>query len=289
MDLDALRDFNLIATHGGLGKASRASGRPKATLSRRVMELEASLGVRLLERGSRSLRLTEAGASLFGRTAGLLHDIAEAGREISSGQAEPTGVLRISVPLLFSQVAMGRIAAGYVRLYPAVRLEVVAEDRMVDLVEEGFDIAIRTNPAADSALVGRCFLRDQMHVIAPVDQLCPNDGAAVPAVVSGTAATATPWSLQTDAGLRTLQPEPVLRLSSLIMVRDAVRAGAGAAMLPESLVADDLAAGRLVSWGQTTNHPVEVWVLHASRRLASSKVTSFVQYLCGMFPDGLLR
>lgn len=289
MDLDALTDFNLIATHGGLGKASRASGRPKATLSRRVMELEASLGVRLLERGSRSLHLTEAGTSLFNRTASLLHDLNEAGREIASGQTEPTGVLRVTAPLLFSQIAMGRLAAGYARLYPAVRLEVVADDRPVDLIEEGFDIAIRTNPAADSNLVGRCLVRDQMHLVAPADLLRPADGDTVRAIVSGTSVTAGPWSLQDETGLRVVHPQPVLQLSSLIMIRDAVRAGAGAALLPESLVTQELAAGTLVSWGKTTNRPVEVWVLHASRRLASSKVTTFVQYLCDAFAEGVLR
>src|SRR5260370_41200795 len=101
MNLLALSDFNLVASLGGFGRASRASGRPKATLSRRVMELEESLGVRLLERGARSLRLTEEGSTLYARTEGLLSEVAEIGAAIAGGLAGPRGRLRVSAPLPF--------------------------------------------------------------------------------------------------------------------------------------------------------------------------------------------
>ena len=99
MDLHDLADFNLVAAHGGFGKASRASDRPKATLSRRVRNLEEGLGVRLLERGAHSLRLTQEGKTLFGRTEGLLAEIAEIGAEIGEGRAKPRGRLRVSAPV----------------------------------------------------------------------------------------------------------------------------------------------------------------------------------------------
>ena len=99
MDLQSLTDFNLVATHGGFGRASRVSGRPKATLSRRVTELEQSLGVRLIDRGTHALRLTEEGRSLHERTAGPLSEIAEAGDAVVLGAATPRGRLRISVPV----------------------------------------------------------------------------------------------------------------------------------------------------------------------------------------------
>ncbi|GLS23322.1 LysR family transcriptional regulator [Labrys miyagiensis] len=292
MNLEALSNFNLVALHGGFGKASRASGRSKATLSRQVMELEESLGVRLLERGSHSLRLTEEGAALFRRTAGPLSEITEIGREVGAGIARPSGLLRISAPLLFSHVALGRLAADYRHAFPDVRLEITAEDRFVDLVEDGYDLVIRINPRPSSDLVGRCFLRDQMLVVGSPTLARPALVAAVgtatrvPAAVLTTMAEGSVWQMADELEGLTLIPDPVLRLSSILMVRDAVRAGAGAGLLPLSMIADDLAAGVLVSWGRVSHRGVEAWILHASRRLASSKVTSFIQFLCDAFPNG---
>src|SRR5438552_15148760 len=113
MDLLAIADFNLVARHGGFGRAARASGRPKATLSRRVAELESSLDLRLFERGSRALKLTQEGRLLFERAAALLSELDETAAAIASGVARPRGRLRVSAPLLFSQIAMGKIDAGF--------------------------------------------------------------------------------------------------------------------------------------------------------------------------------
>src|SRR3954447_18474702 len=114
MDLIALADFNLVARHGGFGRAARAAGRPKATLSRRVAELESSLDLRLFERGARVLKLTQEGRAPYERAAALLSELDEAAAEITSGAHRARGRLRISAPLLFSQTAMGKLAAGFV-------------------------------------------------------------------------------------------------------------------------------------------------------------------------------
>ena len=155
IDLEALSDFVLVAKHGGVTQAARASKRPKASLSRKVMELEANLGVRLFERGSRSVRLTAEGEALFARTAGPLADIEEAGDLLRDGRAQPRGRLRVTVPAVFGHVLLGRLAAGFVQAYPEVRLDVRLDDRAVNLVEEGYDIAVRLNPKPDSSLVKR--------------------------------------------------------------------------------------------------------------------------------------
>jgi DNA-binding transcriptional LysR family regulator len=289
MDLSALSDFNLVAKHGGFGKASRASGRPKATLSRRVTDLEEGLGVRLLERGAHSLRLTEDGQTLFARTDGLLTEIREIERALGAGMTKPSGLLRISAPVVMSHTTLGRLAADFQRTYPEVRLEITAEDRMVDLVEEGYDLVIRNNPRSTDELVGRCFLHDQWLVVAPPSLTRPAWNAdptapvPVPAVTLKSAPDGGTWKIGAAPESLILRPIPLLRLSSLLMVRDAVRAGAGAAELPESLVCEDLAAGSLVSWGLVPERKVELWILHTSRRLASPKVTAFVQFLCEAF------
>ncbi|MCX4198612.1 LysR family transcriptional regulator [Methylobacterium organophilum] len=284
MDLSALADFNLVAAHGGFGRAARASGRAKATLSRRVSELEASLGARLIERGERSLRLTEAGALLHARTGPLLSEIAEAGAVVGGGLDRPRGRLRVSAPLLLSDTQLGRVAADFARAYPEVELEICAEDRFVDPIEEGFDVIIRVNPKPDERLVGRCVLRDELWLVAPPDLPRPDTSAEsdvtpVPAAVRWTPRPEEAWQVHDGRTRRAFAPVPVLRLSSLPTLRDAVVAGAGAALLPRSLVGGDVAAGRLACWGWLEGPPTELWALHTSRRLVSPKVTAFVAHL----------
>jgi len=285
MDLLALADFNLVARYGGFGKAARATRRPKATLSRRVAELEAGLGLRLLERGGRVLKLTEEGRALFERTGALLTELEETTTAIASGGEKPRGRLRISAPLLFSQTAMGKIAAGFALKYPEVRLEVSTEDRAVDMIEEGFDLVIRVNPDPDESLVGRAFLRDRLVVAASPELAKPAGSLAVPAVVRS-ANDRQPWSVKTSAGLSEIAVEPVLALSSLIMIRDAVRAGVGAGRLPISLVSHDLADGTLVHWGDIDGPEIVLWTLYPSRRLLSARVSAFMDYLKQAFPTG---
>ena len=283
MDLLALADFNLVARHGGFGRAARAAGRPKATLSRRVAELEAALGLRLFERGGRTLKLSEEGRALYERTSVLLTELDEAAAAIASGGERPQGRLRISAPLLFSQTAMGKLAAAFALKYPDVRLEVTTDDRPVDLVDDGYDLVIRVNPDHDESLVGRRFLRDRLVVVASPGLARPGDGAPSPAVVRGMGEQAGAWDV---TGLPAIAVEPVLRLSSLVMVRDAVRSGAGVARLPISLVGRDLSAGRLVHLGDVEGPEIALWALYPSRRLLSARVAAFLDHLKSAFPSG---
>jgi DNA-binding transcriptional LysR family regulator len=286
MDYLALVDFNLVAQHGGVGRAARASGRPKATLSRRVVELESSLGLRLFERGAHVLKLTEEGQALYARTVVLLTEIEETAAAIALGGEKPRGRLRISAPLLFSQAAMGKLAAGFALKYPEVRLEVTTEDRPVHMVEDGYDLVIRVNPDPDESLIGRIFLRDRLVVVANASLARPADHTAVPAVIRGINSQKTRWNLRTVAGKSQIEVEPVLCLSSHFMVRDAVRLGIGAACLPLSLVSHDLDAGTLVSWGEIDGPDTALWALYPSRRLLSARVSAFLNFLKEAFPNG---
>lgn len=289
MDLQAISDFNLVAAHGGFGRASRVSGRSKATLSRRVAELERSLGVRLLERGTQSLRLTDEGQSLYARTNGPLSEIVEAGEAVVLGAASPRGRLRVSVPVVFAHVAFGWIGARFALAYPDVQLEIVAEDRRVDLVEDNYDLVIRVNPSSDDRLVGRRILYGERVIVAHPKIPRPKVGAdTVKAVVLSTAPPDARWHLRTEAGEIVIVVEPMLRLSSLLMVRDAVLAGAGAAMLPRLLIADDVATGRLLLWGRLDGPPSEVWALQSSGRLVGAKIRAFLDTVEAAFAEGLL-
>jgi len=288
MDLLALADFTLVARHGGFGRAARESGRPKATLSRRVADLESRLALRLFERGTRALKLTEEGRALFEKTSVLLTELDEAAAAIASGGHTPKGRLRVSAPLLFSQAAMGRLAARFALQHREVRLEVTTEDRAVDMVEEGYDLVIRVNPAPDESLVGRIFLRDRLVVVAGPEFPRPTGRTPVPAVVRGAGGgdPVSSWDLVGPAGKERLTVQAVLHLASLFMVRDAVRANVGAARLPLSLVSHDLAAGRLVHWGDAAGPEIALWALYPSRRLLNARVSAFLDVLKEAFPEG---
>ena len=285
LDLSALSDFQLVAAHGGFGPASRASGRSKATLSRRLAEFEAALGVRLFERGERGLRLTAAGQDLQARAAAPIEALVEALDLVPRAGGALSGLLRVSAANAFAHVHLVRIAASFSLAHPLLRLEVVADDRFVDPVEEGFDVVIRANPSPDERLVGRRLFRTERVAVAAPGLAPPSDGEAAP-LLYRTPETPPPfWRLRREpeecwsCALR-----PVMGLSSLLMMREAAVAGAGVALLPNTLIASDLASGRLASWGSLDDRTTDVWALHTSRRFVSPKVRAFMDCLEQEFP-----
>lgn len=284
MNLDDLTDFLLVATHEGFAQASRASGRPKASLSRKVMELETALGIRLFERGARAVRLTEEGALLLERTSGPMREIAETAGVLREGRTQPHGLLRVNAPTLFGQIMMGRLAAQFTKACPAVKLAITLEDRQVDLVHEGHDVVIRVNPSPGSDLVGRCFARDQVLIVSTPDLKKRFSRSGIrstrplPVITRTSSTSSGKWKIAGTA-TRAVHVQTALQLPLFTMIRDAALTGLGAARLPRLLVAEDLAAGRLVSWGAATDQPSELWALHTSRRLPSAKVKAFMSFL----------
>jgi DNA-binding transcriptional LysR family regulator len=230
---------------------------PKSTLSRRVAMLEQSLGVRLLERNSRRLRLTAEGDELRERAASLLAALADLEEQLRLGNAPLTGRLRISVPVLLGHIVLGRIAARFAAMHPQVLLEAVVDDRKVDLLREGFDAALRVNPASDSPLSGRLLRRSRLLLVA-APSLIERLGyiGDAPEELTWPAVVRRGWGDDGGrdvAGVRgpvRVRAVPRLDLSSPLAIRDAVLAGAGAAFLPQILVADDTDEGRLVTLGR---------------------------------------
>jgi DNA-binding transcriptional LysR family regulator len=285
MDLLALADFDAVALHGGFGAASRVTARPKATLSRHVRELEDALGVRLIERGARPFRLTEEGATLHAEAHAMLGRIEDVAEGLVARAGAPQGALRVSAPVLFAHRGLGRLAARFAMNFPAVHLEVVVDDRFVDPLKEGFDVVIRANPAPSTELAGRCFLRDRLVVAAAPSLAEPADGGSFPAIVLG-GSQLSAWRLGTEGRTKTMLPREVVRLSSMALVYDAVREGAGAAMMPASLIRNDIAAGTLASWGEVDGRSIEVWALYPPQRHVSGKVSAFVNMLVEHFHGG---
>jgi DNA-binding transcriptional LysR family regulator len=287
--LEYLSDFLFVATHQGFAQASRKSGRPKASLSRKVMALESALGVRLFERGAKMVRLTEEGAILFERSSGPFKEIVEAAEVLRDGKTQTRGLLRINVPTLIGQLMMGRIAAQFTMAYPDVELSITLEDREVDLVSEGYDLVMRINPEPNSDLVGRCIATGQIHIVSTPElkkrfsRAGKRSPMVLPVIARKSHRSNSSWRILGTAA-QEIPIQTVLQLPLLTMIRDAALTGLGAAKLPYLAVADDLLAGRLVSWGAATDQPAELWVLHTSSRLPSAKVRAFIDFLDIEFP-----
>ncbi|WP_431687736.1 LysR family transcriptional regulator [Hahella sp. NBU794] len=278
--LDALAHFDLVARHGGFSRAEQASGKPKATLSRQVRGLEDQLGIRLINRDSRAFALSEEGQWLHERTRDLLADLNEAVTALTHDRAPARGRLRVSCPMMFGHMVMGRRAAEFAQAYPEIQLEVTVEEREVDLIEEGYDVVIRVNPRPDSQLVGRCILRNVQHLVAPAGLSQPRDETVpIPAVTRSSTPDERTLRVLDGQIERAYLLRSALRLPSPLMQRDAVLTGGLVAILPYALIAQDLANGTLVDWGRLPTPPVEVWALHASRRLTSARIKAFIDFL----------
>jgi DNA-binding transcriptional LysR family regulator len=293
MDLNALQDFVLVVSHGGFAAAARAHGTPKSSLSRRVRELEERLGVRLLDRSSRRFRVTGEGSDLFEQAAPTisgLEDVEHALR--SKGGGEPTGNLRIAAPTLFGHFFLGQMAARYYARYPKVQLEIVVGDRNFDVLGEGFDAAIRVNSPDTSDLVRRRFATCRMQLVAApavaarAGKLSSHKLNELPTVFFDNFPVAPPWVFVDGHRKLKVAPRSIMRLSTLTMVRDAVLAGAGFSMLPDTLVGDDLANGSLVHIGDLDGVDVDLSIVHPSRRLVSRRLRTFIDMLVETFPQG---
>jgi len=155
MDITALQAFVKVVQTGSFTRAADALHTQKAYLSRVVTQLEKELGARLLERTTRSLSLTEIGREFFERAVGILASVEDAQRAVQKAQGEPRGVLKLTCGVEFGMIAVSGWIAAYLERYPQVRVDGEFTGRIVDIVHEGFDLAIRVGPLADSTLTAR--------------------------------------------------------------------------------------------------------------------------------------
>ncbi|MGL4234951.1 LysR family transcriptional regulator [Tabrizicola sp.] len=285
LDLTALRGFRTVLREGSFSAAALTLRVPKSTLSKRVADLEAQLGVRLIERSTRTLRATQEGEILATRADRLLGEAEDIRRALGESGGQPRGHLRLSAPQSFGNVLLGAITADFRRLYPDVTLEIHFLDRAPDLLEEGFDGCIRFGPLEDSIQVARRLLHGQaMLVAAPdlpgLDTLKrPEDLKRFQQVGL---ATIWPGGLCLQNGDEdVVQPyDPPLRLGSHLAVRDAVIAGAGIAALPSIVACPEIATGRLVRVLPEWSTPRKaIYFVYPSAQSVTARLRVFIDHL----------
>ncbi|MGC2856822.1 LysR family transcriptional regulator [Novispirillum sp. DQ9] len=290
--LSGMAVFVRVVEEGGFSAAARALGLSKSAVSKQVSALEERLGARLLNRTTRRLALTDAGTAFHERAVRILADAEEAEAAVSQLSTAPRGVLRINAPVTFGIQHLGPLLPEFMAAYPELVVEVTLNDRFVDLVEEGFDVAVRIGRLADSSLIARR--------LAPVRRLV----VASPAYVAAHGAPETPedlrhhaclhytyllrgdvWSLTgTDGRTVDVRVAGRLRANNGDVLRSALLAGLGIAYTPSFIVGRDVAEGRLVrllpGWEDIS---AAVYAVHPHARLVPPKVRAFVDYLAQRF------
>lgn len=294
-DLNDMVLFTEVVQRGGFSAAARHLGMPPSRVSRRLSRLEAEVGVRLLQRTTRSLSLTPAG-EVFLRHCQAMRDEAEAAyAAVAQVQQEPRGLLRISCPVTLAHTVLSTVFAQFLIRYPQVELEVEVSNRVVDPVADGIDVALRVRSTlSDSAsyIVKRlgetgAILVAQPELLARFDPVRgPADLVNLPTVAMSARQGQNEWELYgPDGASLTITHRPRYMASDLLTLREGVEQGIGVGILPDYMCCDALKAGRLVQvLPQWAPLPGIIHAVFASRRGMAPAVRHFLDYLGEQLP-----
>ncbi|HEX7913870.1 MAG TPA: LysR family transcriptional regulator [Paraburkholderia sp.] len=293
--MDRLRAFEVFVTvvnRGSFARAADALDTSPANVTRYVNELEAHLGTRLLNRTSRKLSLTEGGETLYARCRTILEDVAETEGLVSTTSIEPRGRLRINAPVTFGILHLAPLWPQFMQKYPDVELEIALIDRVVDIVEEGFDLAIRISRAGTADHAARKLATSRNILCASPDYLerwehpqTPADLARHRCIGYSYSATGDEWQLIDSSGkTHAVEVNCHMRTNNGDTARAAALAGQGVIWQPTFMIGDDLRAGRLVRVLPEFRLPdIDVLALYPSRRHVSAKVRAAIDFLVDAF------
>lgn len=287
-----MRSFIEVVEAGSFVGAAETLGLSKQVVSRHVAELEQRLGVRLLHRTTRRLSLTDDGQAYFSRARELLEQIDELDAQVASGSAEPSGLLRVNAPFTFGILHLAHLWGRFADRYPKVSLDVNLSDRVVDLVEEGYDLAVRISELPSSTLVSRKLATARMVLCASPGYLEKRGAPSTPDELRGHRMISYSY-LSTGDEWRFVGPDgsPVhVRMSSRLHTNsgDTCRAAAlddqGIVLQPDFMVGPDLQQGRLIElMPDYKGREIGIYAVYPSRRHLPVKTRSLIDYLVSEF------
>jgi DNA-binding transcriptional LysR family regulator len=291
--LQDLAIFAAVAEAEGFSAAARRLGLSKALISVAVSRLEKRLGVRLLQRTTRRLSLTEAGAATLPHIQRSLLAARDAEEAATSTLTSPRGVLRVNAPMSFGLLHVVPALGAFARAYPDVQVDLVLDDRVLDLVEGGFDLAVRIGTLADSALISQLVGRSRNVLVAHPDYLARAGTPATPAELAKHAAllyslasTGPRWTLARGKRSETVRVAGPLKVNSSLALRQGLLQGLGVARVPLFVVGEDLARGRLVRVLPAWELPDQgIHVLTTARDQVPRKTRAFVDFFRARIGD----
>lgn len=292
--LRALEVFVEVVRKDGFARAADALDTSPANVTRYISDLEAHLQTRLLNRSSRKMSMTASGEALFERAKSILDDVAEAEAIVSSATMRPRGLLRINAPLSFGVLHLAPLWPKFMALYPEVELDVALIDRVVDIVDEGYDMALRISRAGSTAHAARKLATSRNIVCASPAYLEKHGAPQVPAdllrhrcIGYSYAATADEWHFFDANKVETAVKVPcVMHTNNGDTARAAALGGLGIIWQPSFLIGADLRAGRLLPLLPGYHLPdIDIQAVYPSRRHLSAKVRVMIDFLVEAFKD----
>ena len=286
-----MQTFNAVVDAGSFVKAAEALAMSKAAVSRYVVDMETRLGVRLLHRTTRRLSLTEEGQVFYGRSKELLAELTEAEDEISSRSHAASGLLRINAPFTFGVLHLAPLWGAFMAQNPKVTLDVTLADRLVDLVEEGYDMAIRIASLENSTLVSKRLASTRMVLCASPQYLAlhgtpkdPSELAAHAVISYSYWSTRDEWHFTGPQGPVSVKTQPCIHTNSGDTCRAAALAHQGVILQPDFLVGPDLVAGTLIEvLPQFRSLELGIYAVYPTRKHVSAKVRALIDFLAAHF------
>ncbi|MDH0648237.1 LysR family transcriptional regulator [Pseudomonas sp. GD03858] len=281
---------------GSFTAAAASLGLTRSAVGKSIARLEARMAVRLLNRTTRKLSLTDEGLVAFERWRQILDDLDEVETTMAQRRAQPTGTLRLTAPLSFGQRHVLPLLDAYLKQWPELRADIRFTDRFVDLVEEGIDVAVRIGaPKEDSQLLTRTVAWQQFVTCASPDYLARHGTPQTPADLYGHDKIAflvgekpNPWRFRTDAGLHLCEEPGRLNIDSAEALLEGARAGFGLIHLPTYITGDDLRRGQLVEVLHDYRPPADpIRIVYPSKRHLSPRVRGFIDLLVARWADGV--
>lgn len=292
--LEGLASFITVAKHLSFTKAADELGMSRATVSAQVQALEAKLGVRLLQRSTRAVVLTEAGAAYYQSLVGIIPQIREAERAALSYQEEVVGRLKMTVPPEFAQMHMAPIIAEFLKRNPSVSIDVTFSHRAINLIDEGYDLAIRGTIVLEPNLITR-HIGDSPLIICAAPEYLEKHGAPTEPIELANHAClhfsglrwGNVWVLKRDGLTLRIPIVPRYLANDGITLRDVAVAGAGLTLLPMFEIGPEIRDGRLVrvldSWEIGS---VPIHAVYPANKNIASKVRRFTDFLVKRLPQG---
>ncbi|WP_298307948.1 LysR family transcriptional regulator [uncultured Erythrobacter sp.] len=291
MDSHQLQAFLTVWRLKSFSAAAEELGTAPSSISRTIAGLEAELGARLFQRTTRAMQPTDAGLRLYEKAAPLIEDWEDLRASISGEDREPRGLLRVTASIAFARIIIAPMLARFTEAYPEVRVELALSDQRVNLIENQIDVAIRHGAMEDSSLIARRLLSASYRLVASPSLLENQPRLENPAQLSQRPLVSfsfgefrSNWTFARGDETVHVPVEPAITASNALVVREAAIAGAGYSLLADWMIAEDLAAGRLVEvlpeWRVTgTLETSDLWLVYPSSRLVPRKTRAFADFL----------
>ena len=290
-NLAGLAVFAKVVEHEGFSRAADVLGMSKSAVSKQVSGLEDRLGMRLLNRTTRQLSLTESGARLYERCQRILSEVEEAEREAGRLQSRPTGVLRVTAGMSFGHLHLAPLMAEFLARFPDLNVELVLNDRVVDLVEEGYDVGLRIGDLDDSALMARKLSPIERLTVAAPEYLASHGTPERPADLAGHTCLAysygrngNSWRFTAPGSEARIRFAPRLMVNNGDTLRGIAESGAAIVQLPSFLVGASVRDGRLVEILRPFRPAASgLYAVYPHNRHVSVKVRAFIDFIARQY------